>query len=313
MATTTTITTTYAGEKKRGYIATALLSANTIENGGVSVNQNVKYKEVIKQMAVSGLIADGTCDFDATGAVVLTERYLEPEEFQVNMQLCKKDFRSDWEAISMGYSAWDNLPPDFQTFLVARVIAQVAEANERILWQGDAGIGGEYDGFLTLMAADAGVVNNITGISIDATNVVDELGKIVDLAVSSNEAIISKEDAYIYIPQNVYRAYIRSLGGFGAAGLGAAGFEDRGSNQTIAPMVFEGFKLFVANGLPSNKMIFARSSNLWFATGLMDDRTELKIIDMEDIDLSQNVRLGMRWTADVNYGIPEEIITYGVK
>ena len=223
MATTTTITTTYAGEKKRGYIATALLSANTIENGGVSVNQNVKYKEVIKQMAVSGLIADGTCDFDATGAVVLTERYLEPEEFQVNMQLCKKDFRSDWEAISMGYSAWDNLPPDFQTFLVARVIAQVAEANERILWQGDAGIGGEYDGFLTLMAADAGVVNNITGISIDATNVVDELGKIVDLAVSSNEAIISKEDAYIYIPQNVYRAYIRSLGGFGAAGLGAAG------------------------------------------------------------------------------------------
>ncbi len=313
MATTTTITTTYAGEKKRGYIATALLSANTIANGGVMVNQNVKYKEVIKQMAVSGLIADGTCDFDATGAVVLTERYLEPEEFQVNMQLCKKDFRSDWEAISMGYSAWDNLPPDFQTFLVARVIAQVAEENERILWQGVDANAGEYDGFLTLMAADAAVVNNITGIAIDATNVVDELGKIVDLAVSSNEAIISKEDAYIYIPQNVYRAYIRSLGGFGASGQGAAGFEDRGSNQTIAPMVFEGFKLFVANGLPSNKMIFARSSNLWFATGLMDDQTELKVIDMEDIDLSQNVRLGMRWTATVNYGIPEEIITYGVK
>lgn len=313
MATTTTITTTYAGEKKRGYIATALLSANTIANGGVMVNQNVKYKEVIKQMAVSGLIADGTCDFDATGAVVLTERYLEPEEFQVNMQLCKKDFRSDWEAISMGYSAWDNLPPDFQTFLVARVIAQVAEENERILWQGVDANAGEYDGFLTLMAADAAVVNNITGVAIDATNVVDELGKIVDLAVSSNEAIISKEDAYIYIPQNVYRAYIRSLGGFGASGQGAAGFEDRGSNQTIAPMVFEGFKLFVANGLPSNKMIFARSSNLWFATGLMDDQTELKVIDMEDIDLSQNVRLGMRWTATVNYGIPEEIITYGVK
>ena len=313
MATTTTITTTYAGEKKRGYIATALLSANTIENGGVSVNQNIKYKEVIKQMAVSGLIADGTCDFDATGAVVLTERYLEPEEFQVNMQLCKKDFRSDWEAVSMGYSAWDNLPPDFQSFLVARIIAQVAEQNERILWTGDAGLGGEYDGIITLLAADAAVTNNITGISIDATNVVAELGKIVDLAVSSNEAIISKEDAYIYIPQNVYRAYIRSLGGFGASGLGAAGFEDRGSNQSIAPMVFEGFKLFVANGLPSDKMIFARSSNLWFGTGLMDDRTELKVIDMEDIDLSQNVRIGMRWTADVNYGIPEEIITYGVK
>ena len=313
MATTTTITTTYAGEKKRGYIATALLSANTISNGGVMVNQNIKYKEVIKQMAVSGLIADGTCDFDATGAVVLTERYLEPSEYQVNMQLCKQDFRSDWEAISMGISAWDNLPPDFQTFLVARIIAQVAEENERILWNGNSNNAGEFDGFITLMEADAAVVNNITGTTIDATNVVDELGKIVDLAVSSNEAIISKEDAYIYIPQNVYRAYIRSLGGFGANGQGAAGFEDRGSNQAIAPMLFEGFKLFVANGLPSNKMIFARSSNLWFGTGLMDDQTELKVIDMADIDLSQNVRIGMRWTADANYGIPEEIITYGVK
>lgn len=313
MATTTTITTTYAGEKKRGYIATALLSANTISNGGVMVNQNIKYKEVIKQMAVSGLIADGTCDFDATGAVVLTERYLEPSEYQVNMQLCKQDFRSDWEAISMGISAWDNLPPDFQTFLVARIIAQVAEENERILWNGNSNNAGEFDGFITLMEADAAVVNNITGTTIDATNVVAELSKIVDLAVSSNEAIISKEDAYIYIPQNVYRAYIRSLGGFGANGQGAAGFEDRGSNQAIAPMLFEGFKLFVANGLPSNKMIFARSSNLWFGTGLMDDQTELKVIDMADIDLSQNVRIGMRWTADANYGIPEEIITYGVK
>ena len=313
MSTTTTITTTYAGEKKRGYIATALLSANTIANGGIMVNQNIKYKEVIKQMAVSGLIADGTCDFDPTGAVTLTERYLEPTEYQVNMQLCKKDFRSDWEAISMGISAWDNLPPDFQTFLVARIIAQVAEENERILWAGDAGIAGEYDGLLTLMAADAAVTNNITGTTITATNVVDELAKVVDLAVSSNEPIISKEDAYIYIPQNVYRAYIRSLGGFGASGLGAAGFEDRGSNQTIAPMVFEGFKLFVANGLPSNKIIFARSSNLWFGTGLMDDQTELKVIDMADIDASQNVRIAMRWTSTVNYGIPEEIITYGVK
>lgn len=313
MATTTNITTTYAGEKKRGYIATALLSANTIANGGIMVNQNIKYKEVIKQMAISGLIAEGTCDFDATGAVVLTERYLEPKEYQVNMQLCKQDFRSDWEAISMGYSAWDNLPPDFATFLVARIIAQVAQENERILWQGDEDNAGEYDGLITLMADDADVVNNITGTTIDATNVVDELGKIVDLAVSSNEPIISKEDAYIYIPQNVYRAYIRSLGGFGAAGLGAAGFEDRGSNQTINPLVFEGFRLFVANGLPANKMIFAQASNLWFGTGLMDNQTELKVIDMEDIDLSQNVRMAMRWTATVNYGIPEEIITYGVK
>lgn len=315
MATTTSITTTYAGEKLRGYISTALLSANTIRNGGVSVHSNVKYKEVIKQMAVgSDLIKAGTCDFDPTSSVTLTERYLEPDEFQVNMELCKQDFRSDWEAISMGMSAWDNLPPDFESYLVARVISQVAEENERILWQGDSANSGEYDGFKKLLENDVNLpaANEVTGTTIDATNVVAELGKIVDAAVSTNQAIIGKEDFAIYIPENVYRAYIRSLGGFAANGQGAAGFMDKGSNQTIAPVVFEGFRLFVANGLPSNVCIAARSSNLWFGTGLMSDQTSLKVKDMEDTDLSQNVRIAMRWTATVNYGIPEEIITYGI-
>jgi len=315
MATTTTIVTTYAGEKQRGYIATALLSANTIRDGGISVHSNVKYKEPIKQMAVgSDLIKDGTCDFDPTSSVDLTERYLEPEEFQVNMELCKKDFRSDWEAISMGMSAWDNLPRDFESYLVARVIGQVAEENERLIWQGQAATAGEYAGYIELLENDASLpaANEVTGTTIDATNVVTELGKIVDAAVATNQAIIGKEDFYIYVPQNVYRAYIRSLGGFAANGQGAAGFMDKGSNQSIAPQVFEGFKLFVANGLPSNVCIAARSSNLWFGTGLMSDQTSLKVKDMEDTDLSQNVRIAMRWTATVNYGIPEEIVTYGI-
>ena len=315
MATSVSISTTYAGEKKRGYIATALLSANTIEQGAISVHSNVKYKEVIKQMAVgSGLIAAGSCDFDPTSSVTLTERYLEPEEFQVNMQLCKQDFRSDWEAISMGMSAWDNLPPDFQSFLVARVIAQVAEENERIIWQGQAANAGEYAGFIELLENDANLpaANEVAGTTVTAANVVDELGKVVDAAVATNEAIISKEDAAIYIPQNVYRAYIRSLGGFAANGQGAAGFEDRGSNQTFTNLVFEGFRLIVCNGLPSNVMLFARSSNLWFGTGVMADQGYLAVKDMEDTDLSQNVRIAMRWTATVNYGIVEEIVTYGI-
>ena len=35
---------------------------------------------------------DATCDFTATGTVTLTERILQPEEFQVNLQFCKQDF-----------------------------------------------------------------------------------------------------------------------------------------------------------------------------------------------------------------------------
>jgi len=98
MATTTSITTTYAGEFAGKYISAALLSASTIENGGIEVKPNVKFKEVIKKIATDDLLKDATCDFDPTSTLTLTERIIQPEEFQVNLQLCKKDFRSDWEA-----------------------------------------------------------------------------------------------------------------------------------------------------------------------------------------------------------------------
>ena len=92
MATTTSITTTYAGEFAGKYIAAALLSAPTLEQGGVTIHPNVKYKQVIQKVATDSIVKNATCDFDATSTVTLTERVLAPEEFQVNLQLCKKDF-----------------------------------------------------------------------------------------------------------------------------------------------------------------------------------------------------------------------------
>ena len=92
MATTTSITTTYAGEFGKKYISAALLSASTIENGGIEVKPNIKFKEVIKKISTDAILKNATCDFDPTSTVTLTERIIQPEEFQVNLQLCKKDF-----------------------------------------------------------------------------------------------------------------------------------------------------------------------------------------------------------------------------
>ena len=75
---------------------------------------------------------------------------------------------------------------------------------------------------------------------------------------------------------------------------------------------FDGVKIFVANGLASNTAIAAQKSNLYFGTGLLNDMNEVKLIDMADIDGSQNVRVVMRFTAGVQYGIVSEIVTYGI-
>ena len=309
MATTTSITTTYAGEFGKKYISAALLSSNTIENGGIEVKPNIKFKEVIKKIATDAILKNATCDFDPTSTVTLTERVIQPEEFQVNLQLCKKDFHSDWEAVSMGYSAFDSLPPAFADYLLAHVAAKVAEKNENNIWQGVTANAGEYNGFVTLATADATVLDVTTDqTAITAANVIGELGKVVDLIPAS---LYGKEDLYIYVSQNVARAYVRALGGFGASGLGANGTNAMGTQWfNNGSLSFDGVKIFVANGMPSNYMMAAQKSNLFFGTGLLNDMNDVRVIDEAEITGSQNVRIIMRMTAAVQYGIGSEIVLY---
>jgi hypothetical protein len=307
MATTTSITTTYAGEFAGQYISAALLSAPTIENGGIEVKTNVKYKEVIKKIATDDLLKNATCDFDPTSTVTLTERIIQPEEFQVNLQLCKKDFRSDWEALSMGAGAFDQLPTNFADFLIGHVAAKVAQANEINIWRGANATAGQFDGFVPLMTADATVVD-VVGTSVTAANVIAEMGKAVDAIPST---LYGKEDLYLYVSQNVARAYVRALGGFAASGLGANGTNALGTQwYNNGALSFDGVKIFVANGLADNYMVAAEKSNLYFGTSLLSDLQEVKVLDMSEIDGSQNVRIVMRLLAGVQYGIGSDIVLY---
>lgn len=312
MATTTSITTTYAGEFANKIIAAALLSSPTIDRGGIEVKPNVRYKQVIKRLATDAILKDATCDFDATSTITLTEKILQPEEFQVNLQLCKKDFASDWLAVEQGYSAFKVMPKTFQDFLVAHVAAKVAAKNETNIWEGVTANAGEFNGLSTLLAADASLpsANEVAGTTVTAANVITELGKIADAIPS---ALYTKDDLYIYVSQSIARSYVRALGGFGASGLGANGTNSMGTQwYNNGSLSFDGIKLFVADGLASTKAIAAQKSNLYFGTGLISDLTEVKVIDMADIDGSQNVRVILRLTAGVQYGFASDIVTYGI-
>jgi hypothetical protein len=310
MATTTSITTTYAGEFAGKYISAALLSGSTIANGGIEVKPNIKFKEVIKRIATDAIVANATCDFTSTSTVTLTERIITPEEFQVNLEFCKKTFKSDWEAVQMGYSSFDNLPPAFSDFILAHVVAKVAEKMENNIWKGVNATAGEFDGLVTLATADAAVIDVASPVSggITAANVIGELGKLVDAIPA---ALYGKEDLYLYVSQSVARDYVRALGGFGASGLGANGTNAQGTQWfNNGSLSFDGVKIFVANGLANDYMMAAQKSNLYFGTGLLSDHNEVKLIDLADIDGSENVRVVMRFTAGVQYGVGSEIVLY---
>mgnify|MGYP001377514036 FL=1 len=317
LATTTNITTTYAGESAGSYIAAALLSASTIDDGGLTVKANIAFKEVIKKLATNALVASASCDFSPTSTITLTERIIEPKELQVNLQLCKYDFVNDWEAQSMGYGLGQTLPPKFTDFMIAHVASEVAQNTEFCIWQGDtaAAANNSFDGFEKLIAASAAAgdipaaqqVAAVAG-GLLSTNIIDELSKVVDAIPA---ALYGKEDLFLYIGSKAAKLYVQALGGFGANGLGANGVANMGTQWwNNGSLTVNGVKIFVCPGMSDNKMYAAQRSNLYFGTGLLNSTNEVKVLDMSNLDASNNVRMVMRFTSAVQFGIASDLVEY---
>jgi len=315
LATSVTVNSTYAGEFAGEYIAAALLSASTIDDGGVTVKANIAFKEVIKKLATTAIVQSASCDFDPQSTITLTERIIQPTELQVNLQSCKYDFVNDWESQSMGFGLGQTLPPKFSDFLIAHVASEVAQNTEFNIWQGDTA-GATYtsfDGFEKLIAAavvsgDVPAAQAITSVALTSANIIDKLSEVVDAIPS---ALYGKEDLFLYIGTKAAKLYVQALGGFGANGLGANGVANMGTQWwNNGSLTVNGVKIFVSPGLSDNKMYAAQRSNLYFGTGLLNSTNEVKTLDMGDLDGSNNVRMVMRFTSGVQFGIGADIVSY---
>lgn len=308
LATTTSVTSTYAGKDAGLYISAALKEGTTLGKGLVSVNQNIKYKWVVKKGGALGAVADATCDFTPTGSVTLTERVLAPKALQQNLLLCKQDFRDDWEAEAMGFSAMDKMPPKFEDWLRAQMLGELAQSNETSIWQGDASNSGQFDGFKKLFTADATVLDvDNTGVAATAANVVSVF--LAPLVAAIPVQLRNKPDMVISASASVYYAYVDSLGGFGASGLGAAGYDNKGAMwyKNDTPLYYAGVRIELAQGMVAGEAVAAQTSNLWFGTGMLNDTNVVKVIDTSEILGDENVRYISRWTAGVQYGIGSEV------
>jgi hypothetical protein len=305
------ITTTYAGQWAGKYVSAALLSAPTIEGGGVTVMPNIKFKSVIQRLETTNFLQDATCDFNPAGQVNLTERVLEVKDLQVNMTLCKKEFHSTWQSIEMGYSSFDTLPKSFADYLIAYAAEKVAAANEVSIWQGSSSTSGQFDGLFTTAQADPAlpVAQNIAGGVINAGNVIPALQSVYDAIPAS---LFGKPDLKIYVAQNVLKAYVAALGGFSALATSNSGVNAQGTMWYNNGMVtFNGVPIFMANGLPTSSMMATTTSNLYFGCSLLSDTQEVRVIDTSATLGDDNVRVIMRYAAGAQYGVIEDIVVYG--
>jgi hypothetical protein len=301
------ITSNYAGEAAGKYISAALLSASTLEKGLVTVMPNVKFKANLQVASYDDIVRDSTCDYTNYGTLTLTEKVIQPLEYQVNTTMCKKELIDSWEAQQMGFSAFAEAPKSFADFVIAYTASKVAAKIESNIWSGQVGTNGEFDGFYYLATAGGSGCVSVSGTTISATNVITEMGKVVDAIPT---AVYGKEDVFIYVAPNVARAYIRALGGF-VATIGANGVDNKGTTWFNGQgLSFDGIPVVVAQGLPAHSMMAAQKSNMFFGTGLLSDTNSVQVIDTSETLGDRNLRVVMRFTAAVQMGINSDVVIY---
>jgi hypothetical protein len=296
MATTTNLTTTYAGREAAGYIRAAFLSNESLS--ALTVKENIEYKQVVRRLVDNVTFANATCDFTPTGTVNLTERILTLEKFQVQRELCKNTFLSDWESRSEQNG---ELHASLTDALIANVMAGVAARNEVLIWQGVNANAGEYAGFETLFLADAAVLDVADAEAITVDNVIAEMNRLV--LTLPTRVRRATEKPVIAVSSNVAEAFRTAI-----LGLGGGSYLYQGE---AVKMTWQGqYDIIECPGMSDDTMAMYQKSNLWFGTNLLDQWNTVAVLDMYQFDLSNNVRFSTSFFAGVQYGFGDEIAFY---
>jgi hypothetical protein len=299
-----TTTSNFAGTAAGFYISAALKEAKSLEY--LTMIENVKFKSNIQKQALSGVLADATCNFTGAGTLALTEAVLEPKNLQVNLDFCSENLLSSWESLQMRAGAGAPPPASFDDYVISYMAGIIADGTESGIWLGTAAGAGSFQGFVgtggyLLAAQDATVVqvdnDGGAGTAYTAANIIANLQA---LTAAIPAAVYVKEDLYIYMSPKTFRLYISAVS--------TLGYINAYSMNKDYDAVFEGVKLAVCPGMRNDTMVAAQKSNLFYGCDLLSDATRINLLDLSQIDGSQNLRLVCRYSSGVKQGIGSDIV-----
>ena len=299
-----TVTSNYSGKAFGQYISAALKEAKSLE--GLTVLENIKYKENIRKMAGSSLVADATCDFTDAGTLAITESVLEPKNLQINVDLCKKTLLSGFESEEMKAGAFNRTAPTFDQYVLSYFGELIADSVEGSIWSGADATAGQFEGFLTATTGAFAVNGNVVqtdntggaGTAYTAANIISNLQTLV-AGIPAN--VYGRDDLRIYMNMKTYRFYISAISTLGYVNA-------YNMNGDYVP-VFEGITIQPCPGMPDDQLVAAETSNLFFGTDLISDMgASMRMLDMTDLDGSDNMRVVAKFSGGVQVGIGADAV-----
>ncbi|QDP61320.1 MAG: hypothetical protein Unbinned3904contig1002_2 [Prokaryotic dsDNA virus sp.] len=296
------VTSNFSGKAAGFYISAALKQAISLDF--ITSIENIKFKSNIQKMAGSGVVKDATCDFTDAGTLALTEKVLTPKNLQINLDLCKKTLLSSWEALEMRAGAGAPPPVSFEDYVISYMGEIIANATETSIWSGAAANNGEFEGFLTAttgaFAVDGTVISSTASAAYSAANIVANLQTLTADMAANISPLLTRDDLYIYMNAKTYAFYVSAI-----STLGYLNAYNMGTDYVP---VFEGYKIAVCPGMADNQMVAAERGNLFFGTDLLSDHTRITIMDMANLDGSDNMRLVARYSGGVQLGVGADIV-----
>lgn len=290
MANATVGVGTYAGEAARPYVAAAILSADTLANGYISVLENVHSKAVLRKFSGAAIQANDDCAFStpSAGQLTLGEAVLDASALKVNEQVCNADLRATWESAQMrGESS--AAPGDFSSYVAQYVAAKVAEGIERNIWQGnyasdDGGTDGTYTSFdgicAKIVAGTPGEEDLLTG----ATTAANIMARIGGLAVPN--VIAGDPDTKLFMSRAMKQLYYNALADTYNLPFHAEG----AANQ------YNGYEIITPAGMPDDTFLFAKGENLYFGTNLLTDHIQASVLDLTGVTGDDVTRVIMQFS-----------------
>ena len=302
MATTTTVSSNYAGKAAGEIIGAAFREADTLRLNLLTVAENVNYKMNLRKIAYTNGTTDYSCGFVPEGAVTLSEKVLQIEKLMNPIQVCKEDFRQTWSEDSMGASASNpNAPADIMEAISMELLASQAEKIDTDIWTGLAATDGEFAGLIEQFAADGSVVKANNGITaLGAATTESNVEAHLKAALEAVPVAIRRKDLTVAVSPDVFQAYWFYLVSKGIANDG---------NAEAKQVRFGRYTITEVNGLPDNTIVIFEPKNVVFATGLQSDMNELSMVDEDSIGLlTGQVRGKLVYGAAVGYYNSEDIV-----
>lgn len=295
MANASVAVGTYAGVAARPYVSAAILAADTIANGYVSVLENVHSKAVLRKFSGAAIQPNTDCGFNTpdSGQLTVGEAVLEAAALKVNEQVCNADLRATWES-ALIRSQNDGAPADFVTYTAQYVAAKVAESVEHNIWHGNfnhttgATSGATYTAFdgISRHLVDnyaAGNMQQLTG----ATTAANILSRLADLTAEAPAAIAGDPNTKLFMSRAMAQLYYQAL---------AADYSLPFLNDGLATR-YAGYEIITPGGMPNDTFLLSKGENLYFGTNLLTDHIQASILDLTGVTGDDVTRVIMQFSA----------------